>query len=77
MLQDEEKNVTESQKSFSPMAYITVVQSVAILIILLSVLIIKLFFGNFYLELKNKYENSFLSDTKVSEVLGEDLTGAN
>ncbi len=50
-----------------------IVQSVCVLIILLSVIIMKYFFKDVFAEIKDFYREEILSDTKISEVLADEI----
>lgn len=50
-----------------------VVQSVCILIILLSVVVMKYFFKSAYNEVEKFYREEILSDTSISEVLPNEI----
>lgn len=50
-----------------------IVQSVCVLIILVSIITMKYFFKDTYKEIKNFYRQEILSDTKISEVLPNEI----
>lgn len=50
-----------------------IVQSVCVLIILASVIIMKYFFKGTYSQLENFYREEILSDTKISEVIPNEI----
>lgn len=50
-----------------------IVQSVCVLIILASIVIMKYFFKGAYSQIESFYREEILSDTKISEVLGNEI----
>ena len=50
-----------------------IVQSVCVLMILASIVIMKYFFKGAYSQIENFYREEILSDTKISEVLGNEI----
>lgn len=50
-----------------------IVESVCVAIILLSIIIMKYFFKSTFLEVKNFYTQEILSDTRIEEVLLDEI----
>lgn len=49
------------------------VQGICVLVILLSVIIMKYFFKSAFLQTEKFYRDNILSDTKISEVLPDEI----
>lgn len=65
-----EETVTERKNSLSePLFKIICVQAVCVIIIILSVLAIKFISARYYKRIKSFYENNFLDETNVSDVI--------
>ncbi len=52
---------------------VCIVQTVCVVIILASVLVIKYFLKNTFSEIQKFYNNYILSETKISEVLSDEI----
>ncbi len=50
-----------------------IVESVCVLIILISIIIMKYFFKSAFLEVEKFYTQEILSDTKIEEVLSNEI----
>lgn len=67
-----EGNIIKIKRKMDPHIAIIVMQSGICLVIVLICLVIKLFFGNFFTEIKAWYDTNINVDTDVTQVINED-----
>ncbi len=62
----------EKQKNFNTFVAICITEAVAVIVLVLSLYIIKTFSPDSYGKIKKWYDNNFLTETSVSDVIGSD-----